>query len=49
MGCGVRIVDADVVKVGGDAFQAFDDLVNHIDEPVGGGAAEVGASLTTGR
>ena len=36
--CGVRIVDDDVVKVGGDAFQAFEDLVDHFDEPAGGAA-----------
>ena len=39
VGCGVRIVDDDFVKVGGDAFQAFNDIVNHLDEPAGGGAA----------
>ena len=39
VGCGVRIVDDDVVNVGGDAFQVFDDLGNHLDEPAGGGAA----------
>ena len=38
-GCGVRIVDYDVVKVGGDALQAFDDLVDHLDKPARGGTA----------
>ena len=48
VGCGVRIVDDYVVKAGGDAFQTFDDLVNHLDKSVGGGAAEAGLSLATG-
>ena len=41
VGCGVGIVDDDVVNVGGDAFQAFDGLVNNLDGPAGGGAAAV--------
>ena len=33
------VEDDDVVEVRGDAFQAFDDLVDDLHEPVGGGAA----------
>ena len=33
------VEDDDVVEVCGDAFQAFDDLVDDLDEPAGGGAA----------
>ena len=39
MGCRVRIVDDDIVKVSGDTFEAFDDLVDYLDEPAGGGTA----------
>ena len=39
VGCGVGIVDDDIVKVSGDAFEAFDDLVDSLDEPAGGGTA----------
>lgn len=38
VGYGVRIVDDNVVKVSGDVFEAFDDLVNYL-EPAGGGSA----------
>ena len=38
-GCGIGIADNDMVKVSGDAFEAFDDLVDFLDEPVGGGTA----------
>ena len=33
------IEDDDVVEVCGDPLQAFDDLVDDLDEPAGGGAA----------
>ena len=33
------VEDDDVVEVCGDAFQAFDDLVDDLHEPAGGGAA----------
>ena len=39
MGCRVRIVDDDIVKVSGDTFAAFDDLVDYLDETAGGGTA----------
>ena len=33
------VEDYDVVEVCGDAFQAFDDLIDDLDGPAGGGAA----------
>ena len=36
---GVGVEDDDVVEVRGDAFQAFGDLVNDLNEPIGGGTA----------
>ena len=39
MGGRGRVVDDDVVEVCGDAFQAFDDLVDDIYKPSGGAAA----------
>ena len=36
---GVGVEDDDVVEVRGDAFRAFDDLVNNLKEPTGGGTA----------
>ena len=37
MGCRVRIGDDDIVNVSCDTFDAFDDLVDYLDEPAGGG------------
>ena len=36
---GIGVEDDDVVEIRGDEFQAFDDLVDNLDEPAGGGAA----------
>eukprot|EP00904_Undaria_pinnatifida_P010008 jgi/Undpi1/6137/HiC_scaffold_20.g08622.m1 len=36
---GVGVEDDDVVEVGGDAFEVFDDLVDYLDEPPGRGVA----------
>ena len=36
---GVGVEDDDVVEARGDAFQAFDDLVNVLNEPTEGGTA----------
>ena len=36
---GVGVEDDDVVEVRGDGFQAFDYLVNNLNEPTGGGTA----------
>ena len=35
----IGVEDDDVVEIRGDEFQAFDDLVDNLDEPAGGGAA----------
>ena len=37
VGGGVGVVDDDIVKVSRDALEAFDDLVDYLDEPAGGG------------
>ena len=39
VGGGVGVVDDDIVKVSRDALEAFDDLVDYLDEPAGGGTA----------
>ena len=39
MGSRVGVEHDDVVKVGGDAFEVFDDLVDDLDEPPGRGTA----------
>ena len=39
MGSRVGVEHDDVVKVGGDAFEVFDDLVDDLDEPPGRGIA----------
>ena len=39
MGSRVGVEHDDVVKVGGDAFEVFDDLVDDLDEPPGQGTA----------
>ena len=39
MGRGVGVEDGDVVEVGGDAVEVFDDLVDDLDEPPGRGVA----------
>ena len=39
MSRGVGIEDDDVVEVGGDAIEVFDDLVDDLDKPPGRGVA----------
>ena len=46
---GVGVEDDDVVEVRGDAFQPFDDLVNDLTEPTGGGHCCFAASQATRR
>ena len=41
------VEDDDVVEVCGDAFQAFDDLVDDLDEPAGGGAATLPCGIAS--
>lgn len=43
VGGGIRIVDDYIVKISGNAFKAFDDLVIYLDEPAGGGTAALRA------
>ena len=39
VGGGVGVVDDDIVKVSRDALEAFDDLVDYLDEPARGSVA----------
>ena len=42
MGRGVGVEDDDVVEVGADAVEFFDDLVGDLDKPPGRGVAALG-------